>query len=191
MKKQAWIIGGLAAVLLLALSGAWALGWFGGKDPQVAEIQKLAAAPQTADTRRQMGEVLRKQTEGKTDEQKMDFFMNTLGPVFIPMMAKRFEQEYDKFIAMTPEDRNKELDKRIDDMQKGMNRWRQRGAAGGPGGGQRPQIEPKKMAEMNQKMLDWVTPDQRAKFQSGMKMFGDRMKERGMTPPPMPGGGFF
>jgi hypothetical protein len=40
-------------------------------------------------------------------------------------------------------------------------------------------------------MLDWITPDQRAKFQSGMQMFSDRMKQRGMTPPPMPGGGFF
>jgi hypothetical protein len=191
MKKQAWIASGIAALLLLTVGAAWALGWFGGDDSPAAEIKRLAEAPPTDDTRRQMGEIMRQQTEGKTDEEKMDMFMNTLGPVFIPMMAKRFEQEYDKFMAMTPEDRNKELDKRIDDMQKGMNRWRRPGGQAGPNGAPRPQIEPKKMAEMNQKMLDWVTPDQRAKFQNGMKMFGDRMKQRGLTPPQMPGGGFF
>ena len=94
-------------------------------------------------------------------------------------------------MAMTPDERNRELDKRIDEMQRGRGRRQRQGGQGGPGGGARPQIEPKKMAEMNQKMLDWVTPDQRAKFQNGMKMFGDRMKQRGMTPPQMPGGGFF
>jgi hypothetical protein len=190
MKKQVWIAGGLAVAILLIMA-AWALGWFGGEDSQVAEIQRLAEAPQTDDTRRQMGEVLRKQTEGMTNEQRMEHFMNTLGPIFIPMMAKRFEQEYDKFMAMSPEERNRELDKRIDEMQRRGNQRRRPGGPGGSGGGARPQIDPKRMAEMNQKMLDWVTPDQRAKFQNGMKMFGDRMKQRGLTPPQMPGGGFF
>ncbi len=52
-----------------------------------------------------------------------------MAPIFIPLMASRFEQEYDKFMALSEADRNKELDMRIDEMAK----------RGGPGaGGGRP-----------------------------------------------------
>jgi hypothetical protein len=40
-------------------------------------------------------------------------------------------------------------------------------------------------------MLAWTTPSQRAKWDNGIQIFTNRMKERGLTPPPMPGGGFF
>jgi hypothetical protein len=63
---------------------------------------------------------------------------------------------------------------------------------GGPGGGGgRPQMDPKKMDEFRKKMLGWTTPEQRSKFENGMKMFNDRRIERGLQPmPPFGGGGF-
>jgi len=46
------------------------------------------------------------------------------------------------------------------------------------------------MEEMQKKWLAYTTPDQRAKMDNGMQMFAARMKERGLTPPPMRGAGF-
>ena len=40
-------------------------------------------------------------------------------------------------------------------------------------------------------MLDWTTPDQRAKFENGIRLMNDRMQQRGFDPLPAPGGGFF
>ena len=66
------------------------------------------------------------------------------------------------------------------------------GGPGGAGGGGPPNMDPKKMDEFRKKMLDWTTPEQRAKFENGMQMFNERLKERGLEPRrPAPGGGFF
>jgi hypothetical protein len=37
-------------------------------------------------------------------------------------------------------------------------------------------------------MLDYTTPEQRAKFENGIQMFNDRRKERGLPPVGPPGG---
>ena len=115
-------------------------------------------------------------------------------PIFVPMMAKQFEKRYDEFMAMSPEQQRAELDKRIDEMKA-------RGGPGGPGGpggggngGRRgpPNMDPKKAEQFRKKMLDWTTPEQRAKFENGINLMNGRLKERGMDPlPPGPGGGFF
>jgi hypothetical protein len=116
------------------------------------------------------------------EEQRMAMF-EQMAPFIVPMFMKQFEKRYDEFMAMSPDEQRRELDKRIDEMQS-------RGDQGGPGGN-RPNIDPKKMGEFQKKMIAWTTPDQRAKFDNGMQMFADRMRERGLNPPPMPGGGFF
>jgi hypothetical protein len=102
-------------------------------------------------------------------------------------MAARFEQEYDKFMAMSEKERNKELDQRIAEMKRRGEP--QRGGSGRGGG--RPNIDPKKLDEFRKKMLDWVTPEQRGKFQNGMQLFNDRLRAQGMSPVSPPGGGFF
>jgi hypothetical protein len=118
--------------------------------------------------------------EGLSHEQRMAFFESSM-PIFVPMMAKRFEEEYDKFVQLSPTEQRKKLDERIDEMEK-------RGNPGGPGGN-RPPIDTKKMNEIAKKMLDWTTPDQRTKFENGMRLMNDRRAERGLSPlPPM--GGF-
>jgi hypothetical protein len=155
------------------------------EDPIVAEVKELAAQPQSKDNDNAMRDMMRERMQGLSEEQRMAMF-EKMAPIFIPLMAARFEQEYDKFMAMSEEERNKELDKRIAEMKR-------RGGtpAGGRGGGGRaPNIDPK-LDEFRKKMLDWVTPDQRGKFQNGMKMFNDRLQSQGMQPVGPPGGGFF
>jgi hypothetical protein len=188
--KNAVMGGGAGTVLLLLL--AWWLGWFHREDEFVAEIRELATAPQSDENRDAMRDAMRERFQGVPEDQRMQVF-EQLAPVFIPMMMARFETEYDKFMAMTPEERNRELDRRINEM---AARDRPGGPGGGPGGfggqrGARPNMDPKKMDEFRKKMLGWTTPEQRSKMQNGMQMFAERMRQRGMEPPPMPGGGFF
>lgn len=179
------IIGGGAAAILLLLLGAWWMGWFAEpEDPLIAKMREFAAAPSEQRDDPAAREQFRERMQGMSEEQRAALFEKMM-PIFIPMMMTRFTAEYDKFMALSPEDRNRELDKRIDEMQ-------QRGGPGGPGSGSgRPNMDPKRMAEFQKKALAWTTPEQRAKMDNGMQMLANRMKERGMTPPQFPGGGFF
>ena len=112
--NRKWIEGGVALVLLL-LVGAWWLGWFHREDPLVAEVKELAAQPQSKDNDKAMRDMMRERMQGLSEEQRMAMF-EKMAPIFMPLMAARFEQEYDKFMAMSEEERNKELDKRIAEM---------------------------------------------------------------------------
>ncbi len=179
--------GGVTAILLLLL-GAWWMGWLTEQeDPMITQIREFAAAPQEQRDDPAAREQFRERMQGMDEEQRAAMFEKMM-PIIMPMMMARFTAEYDKFMALSPEERNRELDKRIDQMAKNG------GPRGGPGGGMgggRGNMDPKKMAEFQKKMLGWTTPEQRAKMDNGMQMYVNRMKERGMTPPPMPGGGFF
>jgi hypothetical protein len=181
---------GIVTLVLLMLLAAWQWGWFKREDPVVAEIREIAAQPQNDDSAKAMRNAMRERMEGASEEQRMAMF-EQLAPIFIPMMAARFEADYDKFMAMTPEAQKAELDKRIDDVQKRMAKGGGPGGGGGGGGGGPRNMDPKKMGEFQKKMLAWTTPSQRAKWDNGIQIFTNRMKERGLTPPPMPGGGFF
>jgi hypothetical protein len=185
----------IGALVAACLIWAWALGWFeGGKaysdDPQVAELQKLVAdnAPKfeqlSQEERRTQGDAFRKRMEGLSDEQRMAVMESAMA-IWIPIAARRFEQEYDKFMAMSPDEQRQELDKRINDMEK-------RGGAGqGNGRGGPPNMDPKRVESFRKKMLDWTTPEQRAKFENGMQIFNNRRQQRGLPPIGGPGGGFF
>jgi hypothetical protein len=183
------IIGGGVTAILLLLLGGWWMGWFAEQeDPLIAQMREFAAAPQEQRDDPAAREQFRERMQGMSEEQRGAMFEKMM-PIFIPMMMARFTADYDKFMAMSPEDRNREMDKRIDEMQK-------RGGPGGPGGpggggGGRPNMDPKRMAEFQKKALAWTTPEQRAKMDNGMQMFTNRMKERGLSPPQFPGGGFF
>jgi hypothetical protein len=185
----------VGALVVACLIWAWAFGWFeGGKsysdDPKVAELQQEIAenAPkmeQLSDQeRRAQGEQFRQRMEGLTDEQRMAVIETGMA-IWVPMMSRRFEQEYDKFMAMSPEEQRKALDKRIDEMEA-----RGKGGGRGPGRGG-PNMDPKRAEAMRKKMLDWTTPEQRAKFEQGFERFNARREERGLAPVPGPGGGFF
>lgn len=188
--KDNRVVYGIAALTVLIFA-AWAWNWIDAgqynDDPAVAELERLRDANVTeGQPPREFRDEMRSKMEGLTDEQRQAFFESSM-PIFIPMMAKRFEQDYDKFMKMTPEEQKKEMDKRIDEMEA-------RGGppGGGPGGrGGPPQMDPKKMDEFRKKMLDWTTPEQRSKFENGMRIFNERRQERGLQPlPPFGGGGF-
>jgi hypothetical protein len=181
---------GITAVVILVFA-ALAWNWFDAgqysDDPAVAELERLRDANVAkGEPPQAFRDDMRSKMEGLSPEQRQAFFESSM-PIFIPMMAKRFEADYDKMMAMTPEEQRAEMDKRIDEMEA-------RGGGppgGGPGGGGRPQMDPKKMDEFRKKMLGWTTPEQRSKFENGMKMFNERRKERGLQPlPPFGGGGF-
>jgi Spy/CpxP family protein refolding chaperone len=188
-----WIGGGAALVAAL-VAVAWWLGWFKHEDPLIAETRAAIATMQkqeepAPEQRNALRAAWEERMKGMTDEQRTAMFEQIM-PIVMPMYMQRFETDYDKFMAMTPEQQRAKLDERIDQMQKRMASGQ---GGGGPfgGGGNRPQMDPAKAAEFQKKMLAWTTPEQRAKFQNGMMMFANRMKERGLNPPPMPGGGFF
>lgn len=175
---------GLAGLIILIFA-AWVWGWLDtgqyNDDPKVAELERFRDANiSKGEPPREFRDEMRTKMEGLSPEQRMAFFESSM-PIFVPFMAKRFEDEYDKFVQLSPQEQRKKLDERIDEMEK-------RGGPGGPGGN-RPPMDPKKMNEIAKKMLDWTTPDQRTKFENGMRMMNDRRKARGLSPlPPM--GGF-
>jgi hypothetical protein len=182
------IVGGGVTAILLLLLGAWWMGWLTEQeDPLITQMREIAAAPPEQRDDPAVREQFRERMQGMTDEQRAAMFEKMM-PIFIPMMMSRMTAEYDRFMAMSPEDRNRELDKRIDEM---AARGGPGGFGGGGGGGGRPNMDPKRMAEFQKKMLGLTTPEQRSKMQNGMQMLANRMKERGMTPPQFPGGGFF
>jgi hypothetical protein len=177
---------GITALVVLIFA-AWIWGWLDtgqySDDPAVAELEKFRDANiDNGEAPGEMREQMRAKMEGLSEQQRMAFFESSM-PIFMPMMAKRFEQEYDEFAKLSPEEQRKKLDERIDQMEK-------RGGPGGPGGpgAGRPQMDPKKMSEFRKKMLDWTTPDQRAKFESGMQIMNKRRNERGLPPLPTMGG---
>ncbi len=192
MDKNKILCGATAVIVLLI--AAWMWGWFDSKDyssdPKVAELERFrdenVAKMQggSPDDFREQRHAIRDQMAGLTEAQRAEFFESSM-PIFVPLMAKRFEQEYDKFMEKSPAEQRKELDKRIDEMQA------RGGGPGGPGGsGGRPPIDPKRMSEIGKKMLDWTTPEQRSKFENGMRMMNERRQERGLQPlPPFGGGG--
>lgn len=192
MNKQ-WTIGGAIAIVLLVIA-AWAFGWFERKDPALAELEKLRDEglsrqdQMTEDEQRASREKFGERMRDLPEEARRAFFESSM-----PIFMKMFEARIDRFMAMSPEEQRKEMDKRIDEMKARMNASGQGGpppggGAGGPGGnGPRPSAQ--QMDEMRKKMLDWTTPKQRAKFDAAFQKFNERLEQRGMNP--MPGGGFF
>lgn len=177
------ITGAVIAAIVASVAVTWVCGGFERGDPAVREIKKLAESPPSQSSREAMRDAIEQRTEGMSDEQRQTFFREKLAPLFMPMMAKRFAEDYDRLMAMSPEERRNELDRRIDQMQK----WQKmRGPPRGPRGAG-PQISPQEINEMRAKMLDWITPDQRGKMENGMRLMQERMKERGIQSP----GGFF
>jgi hypothetical protein len=186
MNKRNAVVGAGASLVLLLLA-AWWLGWFNREDDLIAEIKQIASQPEAQQNPDVMRDAMRKQFEGVPPEQRMQMF-EQLAPVIVPLMMARMTADINQLLALPEDQRIREIDKKIDEMARGGGPPRApgRGNGGGP-----PNVDPKRMGEMQKKMLDWTTPEQRTTMQLGMKMFAERMTQRGMEPPPMPGGGFF
>ena len=192
MNKQKTMFGvaGLAVLLLLC----WFLGWFSFQDPVLAEMERIrdeqfaSRHNMTEAEQRENRQAMGAKMQGLPEEQRKQFFESSA-----PMFMKMFEARIDEFLKKSPEEQLAKMDKRIDEMQ-ARGGGPLGGGRGGPGFGGGPEGGPptgKQMDEFRKKMLDWTTPEQRAKMDTIFQRFNDRMKERGVTPPGGPRGGFF
>jgi hypothetical protein len=174
---------GAVGILLVLLASAWGLGWFDGEDPVVAELIKLRdegmkqpPPPAEAESRR---EEFRDRMEGLSEDQRRDFFEQSM-----PIMMKMFEKRMDEFFVLSPEEQQKKIDEQLDAFRDRQGADPQGGGPrGGPfGGGQAP--NPEQFDQMRKRMLDVMSPSQRAKMGTYMKMFAQRAEERGLDPGP-------
>jgi hypothetical protein len=199
---------GVVAVLLIGIFAAWAMGYFHRTDPAVAELQQLGTQMRTASEadRPALFQQFREKMDGLTDAQREEFRQNNQGR-FRQDMSKRMSE----FFAMSPADQKKRLDEIIDQMQKRQAQRQAGGGAnganggggpgggfggpggGGPGGGGRGagrQNQTDGQREQSRKSrLDNTNPAERAQQDKFRAMLGDRMQQRGITPPA--GGGPF
>jgi hypothetical protein len=193
---------GVAAILILGIGAAWALGYFHRTDPAVADLQQLGAQMRSASEadRPALFQQFREKMDGLSDAQRQEFRDNNQGR-FRQDMAKRMNE----FFAMSPADQQKRLDEIIDRMQKRQQQRQAGGGAngggpggGGPGGGgpggagrggggQNATDGGREQARKSR--LDNTNPAERAQQDKFRAMMGDRMQQRGMSPP-TGGGGF-
>ncbi len=129
------ITGGVVTFAFL-LVVAWAFGYFENNysdDPQVAAVEKLRddkfSEPNTMtdEQMRAAGDQLKNQAANLSSEQKKSLWESSM-PIFMPMMMKRAEQEMDRFLALSPDEQRREMDKKIDQGRGGSQR---RGGANG------------------------------------------------------------
>ena len=191
-RKSKWITA-CAAVLALAALGYW--WWTGRGRAKLAELQLKAAEfaqpggpPRGAGMRELFQEVQQ--------------LPPTLQTEFRESMRQRGEQQMqdrlDKYFELPKAERAKELDRRIDEMQKARKQWEQRAAQNPP-----PQNPPAGSAAPpsdrgpggpggRRNLGDWLarsTPQFRAQMSEFRRDMAARMQQRGIPQPPFPGRG--
>ena len=176
----------IAAACVLAFCAAWAMGWFAdsqyNEDPEVAKLEQLRdeILEKGDQERRAAGRQMRDAMKNMTEQQRTSFMESSL-PIFVRMGATYMEKRFDEFLALSPEEQQREMDKKIDEQ---LAREKKRNAAGGDDRPRRgpPKMSADKMDEFRKKMQDWTTPEQRAKFQTVISMYNTRREERGLEP---------
>lgn len=167
-------------VCLLLLCGAWALGWLGGKDAEVAALlDEMQNQDDMTDEQRQ---AFRERMRSLDDSQRRQLFE--------PMMQRRQTEMQSRVYAlsaMPPAQRRAELDKWINDMESRRQQWAGgRGGGGGPGRGEGGppggEMTSAERAQRGKSRLDRSTPEMRATMTQMMKMVNERREERGMEP---------
>jgi len=202
----------IAAVLVvLLLSGGTFAWWFNRPDPQLAKAEAISqkifqgnnGPPDISnpEVREQLQE-LRTEVEAMPEATREQFMEGRRQD-----MQQQMTKQFERYFAMTPEEKEKELDRVIDsmsNMRKTFEKQRAErekngggdAAAGGPGGrgpggpGFGPPRGPRDPAarqERGKKMLDSTTPEFRAQMTEFARDMSARMKKRGMESP-FPGG---
>jgi len=176
-------------VLALLAIGAWAMGYFDGVDPKVAELQQLRdenfeRMEQMPDEERraQWGE-FRARVDELSDEQRREFFEGSRD-----FFQARMLDRMNHLLDLPPEEQKKELDEQIDRMEQrrkereaGGEARGDRGGGGGPGG------RGGGGGNGGKGRLDRSTPEMRAKMDRYRDLLNARREERGL--PPIEGGG--
>lgn len=192
------------ALVLLLVSGGTFAWWFNRPDPQLAKAEAISAKifqgnngpPDLTkpEVREQLQE-LRTEVEAMPESTR-EAFMEGRRQDMQQQMTKQFE----RYFAMTPEEKEKELDRIIDSMsnmrkmfekqraEREKNGGDAAGAVGGPGGrGPGPGFgpprgprDPAARQERGKKMLDSTTPEFRAQMTEFARDMSARMKQRGI-----------
>lgn len=211
-----------ATVVFLLLSGAGWAWWANRPDPQLAKAEALSkkffevskGPPDISKPEvREQFQQLRTEVEAMPEDKRQEFMDNRRQD-----FQKGMQEQFNRYFAMTPEEKKKELDRvidQMDNMRKSFEKERAEreknkpggsgsgstanGAAGGGDGPRQggpgfgppggPPRDPAKRNEFRKKMLDTTSPQFRAQASEFMKDMFARMKERGKEPPPFPGGG--
>ena len=172
----------MGVLVAIGLAAAWALGFFDGMDPQVAELEKmrdqnLQRMDQLSEQeRRAQWGGFRQRIDHLTEEQKKQFF-DSSRPIFQQMMLDRMN----KFLEMSPEEQEKRLDEIIDRMEQ-RKADRNDGGDGNRRGGDRGNRSDAERDQRRKERLDRTTPEMRAKFDRFKDMLNDRRRERGLDP---------
>lgn len=177
----------IAVAVVAAL--AW---WFFGRgaparppeiEAPLAEMQKINDLPEAQ--RREKYREIRNQVEQLGEEAQRAFRREMRG-----MMEARIEQRFDEFFAApTPQERNKVLDKHINEMEKMRAKMKDRKQPDrSKGQGQVAQGRPPGGRGRGgmQDRLDRTTPEQRAKRAEYRKAMEQRRKDRGLPQPSWP-----
>lgn len=160
--------------LVVVWGVCWALGLLDGTDPAVANLEneRDAAFEQSQDLsveqRREQFDNFRQKVESLTPEQQKQFRENTQA-----VMQRMMMQRMNEFLAKSPEEQKKALDKIIDAMESG----------GGPRFGGPPANQTADQISARMKgMLDRTSPEMRSKFSQFRNLMNERRKERGLPP---------
>lgn len=183
--RRPWVRRSAFALLILFL------GWGGWRivrpDPELRKVRDLqaefsspAAREWTPEQRREKGQEMRAAME-KLDEGQRD--------LLAAERMKREEEELKKYSAMSPADKARHLDERIDRGERMRQQMSQRpqGSAGPrpSGGGSRPQNQqassPEEREKRRKARLDRTTPELRALRDLYSKDMANRRQQRGLT----------
>jgi hypothetical protein len=176
---------GVMVVLLVAVA-AWALGWFGGTDPVVAELEQLRGQMSDSNLPDAQRDALRAQFRERirtlSDEQRRMFFAGNRD-----QWRGRIEQRMGEFFAMSATAQRQRLDETIDRMRERRQQRSQNASSnrGGGGGDRRGRGDWANMTEAQRdarakRRLDRTSATQRAQFTEFRRRLQERATERGI-----------
>jgi hypothetical protein len=185
-RRWRWLL-----ALLLLLFGLGGVVWATRPNPHLArarELQKELANAKSLppDQRKARFEQFRNEVKQLTDDQKAE--------LFAPMREKQ-KAEMDRYFAMSPQQKIRYLDDRIDRMEK-MRKDREKNGGGlggfgpggtgggpgarGPGGTTR---TPEEIEKRRKQFLENTTPEERAKMDQFRHDLDARRRQRGLSVP--------
>ena len=179
-------------IVFVAVGAAWAMGYIGGTDPVVAEMQQLRDQMFTSsdlpeDQRRAQWQDFRQRMDGLTDAQRQ-----ALREGGRERWEQFGQQRMDEFFQMPPDQQRQRLDQMIERMLARQKERAQNPNANANGGGERGNRGGRNMTEdqrdqRSKERIARTDPKMRAQRDKFRDMMSDRLKERGL--PAMEGGG--
>ena len=184
----------VATIAFASFAAAWALGFFGGTDPVVAEMQQLreemfANRDLPDGQRRAQWQEFRQRMDGLTDAQR-----DALRQGGRERWQQFAQLRMDEFFKLPSEQQQQRLDEIIDRMEqrrqeRAQNPNANRGG-GGRGGDRDRNMTDAQRDQRRKERLDRSSPKMRAQFTEFGRRLNERRAERGLPPVDgRPGGG--